>query len=119
VKAAPTMAPDSAGAMLSNLLETLDTPRGRSLLGFVLEKACQESVRTFVEAAVAAGGENAELNALPLAMLDKVCRVSIECVCVCVWARARVEGGRERSLAGELELVKIQTGPGKEKRGPN
>jgi hypothetical protein len=72
LQAAPAVGTEDVMGSLMQLLETLDTERGRSLLGFVIDRACQQSMRTFVQSAVAAGGDTADFAALPLLMMDKV-----------------------------------------------
>lgn len=63
---------DDVVGSLMRLLETLDTERGRSILGFVIDRACQQSMQAFVQSTIAAGGNTAELASIPLAMMDKV-----------------------------------------------
>lgn len=72
LRAAPAMRMDDVVGTLMRLLETLDTERGRSILGFVIERACQQSMHAFVQSTLAAGGNSADLAAIPLAMMDKV-----------------------------------------------
>eukprot|EP00884_Botryococcus_braunii_P016929 jgi/Botrbrau1/391/Bobra.110_2s0046.1 len=71
LQAAPPFGTEDVMGSLMRLLETLDTVRGRSLLGFVIDRACQQSMRTFVESLVATGGNTADLAALPVIMMDK------------------------------------------------
>lgn len=72
LQATPPFGTEDVMGSLMRLLETVDTERGRSLLGFVIDRACQQSMRTFVHSLVETGGSTADVAALPLIMMDKV-----------------------------------------------